>query len=170
MDERKGYRCNKINGASNCLSGLDSFGLGGSVPSYVCTSCDFDLCHACMKADLAIELCAKRKTKIVEKKAPKPKSANSIDLKKIYSETSKFGFSIETVPDLKYIVNEKLLDITKEQYNEFIGLVKKFPAACDKEFLYEMNKSLKTVTKNLKDINTDTDFKISEMKFTDKRL
>jgi len=25
MDERTGYRCNKINGASNCLSGLDSF-------------------------------------------------------------------------------------------------------------------------------------------------
>jgi hypothetical protein len=49
-------------------------------------------------------------------------------------------------------------------------LVNKFPAACDKEFLYEMNKSLKSVTKNLKDINTETDFKISDMKFTDKRL
>jgi hypothetical protein len=120
------------------------------------------MCEPCMKADLAIEMCSKRKTKAIEQKAPKPKSANSIDLKKIYPETSKYGFSIETIPDLKYIVNDRLLEITKEQYNEFIGLVKKFPAACDKEFLYEMNKSLKTVTKNLKDINTDSDKRLQK--------
>lgn len=105
-----------------------------------------------MKADLVIDLCSKRKTQIAEKKpeAPKQKSTNSIDLKKIYPETSKFGFSIDTIPDLKYIINDKLLEITKDQYNEFITLVKKFPADCDKEFLYEMNRSLKTITKNLK--------------------
>lgn len=125
-----------------------------------------------MKADLIIDLCSKRKTQIQEKKekAPKAKSGNSIDLNKIYSETSKFGFSIETIPDLKYIINDKLLEITKEQYNEFISLVKKFPANCDKEFMYEMNRQLKTITKNLKDINTDSDFKISDMRFKDKTL
>lgn len=122
-----------------------------------------------MKADLLIELCATRKTKVAESK-PKVKSANSIDLKKIYTETTKYGFSIETIPDLKYIINDKLIEATKENYNQFIGLVNKFPAECDKEFLYEMNKSLKTVTKNLKDINTETDFKISEMKFQNKKL
>ncbi|MFO0116190.1 MAG: hypothetical protein ACK521_00715 [bacterium] len=45
---------------------------------------------------------------------PKVKSANSIDLKKIYSQTSKYGFSIETIPDLKYIINDKLISATKD--------------------------------------------------------
>jgi len=113
MDERSGYRCDKIKGYSVCLSGIDEYGKGRDIPSYVCTSHDFDLCEECMKADLLLELCAKRKTKIVEAK-PKVKTANSIDLKKIYPQTSKFGFSIETIPDLKYIVNDKLISATKE--------------------------------------------------------
>jgi ribosomal protein L18E len=55
--------------------------------------------------DRAIELCATRKT---------TKQSRTVDLSKVYSESSKYGFSIEVVPDLKYIVNDKLISLTQD--------------------------------------------------------
>lgn len=71
---------------------------------------------------------------------------------------------------MKYIINDRLLDLTKEDYTEFIDCVKKFPNECDKEFLSEMNKNLKGITKELKQIEADKDFNIADMTFKDEKL
>jgi hypothetical protein len=120
-----------------------------------------------VKVDLFIESAKSLKTKEVEEK---PKAANAIDLTKIYPLSTKYGFSIETIPDFKYIINDKLIEQTKEQYTEFISVIKKFPKECTSEFLYEMNRSLKTVQKSLKEIDTEKDFKVNDMTFKDDKL
>lgn len=125
------------------------------------------MCLTCVKVDLFIESAKSMKTKEVEEK---PKATNVIDLTKIYPLSTKYGFSIETIPDFKYIINDKLIEQTKEQYIEFISVIKKFPKECTSEFLYEMNKSLKTVQKSLKEIDTEKDFKVNDMNFKDDKL
>ena len=106
------------------------------------------------------------KTKIVEN----VKVANSLDLTKIYPLSSKYGFSIENIPDFKYIINDKVIEQTKDAYTELLSVIKKFPKECTDEFLFEMNRSLKTCTKNLKDIDTEKDFKVADMTFKDEKL
>lgn len=47
---------------------------------------------------------------------------------------------MEVKPDTSYIINDKLLEQTKEDYTEMIDSLKKFPVNSDKELLSEMNK------------------------------
>jgi len=50
------------------------------------------------------------------------------DLKLIHGETSKYGFSIEVQPDSSFIQNDKLIELTKDAYNEQTKAIEKFPA------------------------------------------
>jgi len=50
------------------------------------------------------------------------------DLKLIHGETSKYGFSIEVIPDSSFIQNEKLIELTNESYTEQIKAIEKYPA------------------------------------------
>lgn len=53
------------------------------------------------------------------------------DLKQLHGETTKYGISIEVIPDSSFIQNEKLIELTKESYNEQIKAIEKYPAGQD---------------------------------------
>lgn len=38
------------------------------------------------------------------------------DLKLFYSQSLKYGFNIETIPDTSYVINDKLISLTKDDY------------------------------------------------------
>jgi hypothetical protein len=42
----------------------------------------------------------------------------SIDLKQVYGEMQKYGYSIEVLPDSSFIHNDRLVELTKESYTE----------------------------------------------------
>lgn len=50
------------------------------------------------------------------------------DLKLVHGETSKYGFSIEVIPDSSFIQNEKLIELTNESYTEQMKAIEKYPA------------------------------------------
>lgn len=64
-----------------------------------------------------------------------------LDLKHFYRIGSAYGVQFEVEPDLSFQVNDRLIESTKVEYNEFIDALKKFPSAkCDKELIRQMNK------------------------------
>ena len=52
--------CDKIKGASKCLSGITAFYQAKGIECWRCNKCDFDLCIKCMQADRFIELMSYR--------------------------------------------------------------------------------------------------------------
>jgi hypothetical protein len=55
----------------------------------------------------------------------------SIDLKLLHGEASKFGFSIDVIPDTSFVINDKLIEVTKESYTELLNAIKKYPTGKD---------------------------------------
>ena len=54
------WACDKIKGASFCLSGITGFGMAKGIECWRCNNCDWDLCIKCMKADKFIEMITNR--------------------------------------------------------------------------------------------------------------
>ena len=48
------FVCAKINGLSECLSGIDRKDKSIGKPSYYCSECDLDRCEKCVKLDIFI--------------------------------------------------------------------------------------------------------------------
>jgi hypothetical protein len=88
----------------------------------------------------------------------------------MFGETSKFGFSIEVIPDTSFVINDKLLDVTKENYTELTNAIKKYPSEKDNELIVAMNKQFKECDKEIKDVDPEKDFNISEMTFKDEKV
>ena len=51
---RQGWNCNKIPGATRCMSGLTDFYQSDGMVGYFCEECGFDMCENCIKADIFI--------------------------------------------------------------------------------------------------------------------
>jgi hypothetical protein len=63
-----------------------------------------------------------------------------LELKNFYRCGSAYGVQYEVEPDLSYQINDRLIESTKTEYNEFVEALKKFPFKCDKELIGAMNK------------------------------
>lgn len=94
----------------------------------------------------------------------------SIDLKKIYPVSTKFGFKCEVIPDTSYIINDVLIGHTKTAFQEIEETYAKFPVEGDKELLYFMNKQLIALNKEIKDVDPKADFNVSDMAFKNEKL
>lgn len=92
------------------------------------------------------------------------------DLKLIHGETSKFGFSIEVIPDSSFIQNDKLIELTKEAFNEQTKSIEKYPTGQDKDLIMEMNRLFKDASKEIKDVEVEKDLKVGDMKFKNEKI
>ena len=54
------WACDKVAGASYCLSGITDFYQSKGIAGWRCAGCDWDLCIKCMKADKFIAMVATR--------------------------------------------------------------------------------------------------------------
>ena len=54
------WNCDKVKGASKCLSGLTGFYQSKGIEGWRCAKCDWDLCIKCMQADRFIEMISNR--------------------------------------------------------------------------------------------------------------
>jgi len=64
-------------------------------------------------------------------------------LKQFYNQSLKYGFNIEIVPDTSYVINDKLISLTQEDYNSLGQKLAKFDSKHDKELIYQINEFMK---------------------------
>jgi hypothetical protein len=55
-DINNGWNCDKLAGATKCLTGLTAFYQSKGIPGYRCQNCNYDLCEKCMRADIFISI------------------------------------------------------------------------------------------------------------------
>ena len=67
-----------------------------------------------------------------------------LDLLKFYKQSSVHGFDLTLQPDLQYVKNEKIIELTKTSYDEMNDLINKFPHEFDAELIKEMDRYVKT--------------------------
>jgi hypothetical protein len=74
------------------------------------------------------------------------------------------------MPDSSFVHNDRLVELTKESFNELTSALQKFPEGEDKDLIGAMNSQLKGVDKEIKAIEVDKDFNVAEMKFKGEKL
>jgi hypothetical protein len=62
-----------------------------------------------------------------------------IDLTNFFNESADHGINFEVVPSVEYQTNDKLIEVSKQMYEEIVETVSKFPTEFDAELLYEVN-------------------------------
>jgi len=62
-----------------------------------------------------------------------------IDLSNFFNESADHGINFEVVPSVEYQTNDKLIEVSKQMYEEIVETVSKFPPEFDAELLYEVN-------------------------------
>jgi|LauGreDrversion4_2_1035121.scaffolds.fasta_scaffold145474_1 hypothetical protein len=93
----------------------------------------------------------------------------ALDLKVAYTTTNKWGYELEVIPDTSYMVNDKLLNLFKDEFKELCDTLSKFPANCEREFIVEFNKLLNSMgDKDHNSIDPKTEFDVTQMKFAEK--
>ena len=59
LGHHNGWNCDHIKGLNRCLSGMTDFYQANStsppIYGWRCSSCDFDMCSRCLKADIFIQ-------------------------------------------------------------------------------------------------------------------
>jgi hypothetical protein len=71
-----------------------------------------------------------------------------LDSKDFFKETADHGIELEVVPTVQFQKNEKLIEVTKQMYDEITENINKFNPDLDAELLYEVNLY---ISKNLSD-------------------
>lgn len=76
------------------------------------------------------------------------------------------------MPDTSYVINDKLISLTQEDYNALGQKLAKFDTKHDKELIYQINEFMKNnlQDKEQKNIDPEKDFNVSDMKWKDAQL
>ena len=59
-----------------------------------------------------------------------------LDSINFFNESADHGLDFEVAPSVEYQTNEKLIEVTKQMYDEVVENVSKFPPELDPELLY----------------------------------
>jgi hypothetical protein len=95
-----------------------------------------------------------------------------LDSKDIFKETADHGIDMEVVPTVEFQKNDRLIEVTKQIYDEITENINKFAPELDTELLYEVNRYIgKSLSdKEVQEIVVKDDFKLSEMTFRAPKL